>query len=336
MAHMIETINGVAQMAYAGEVPWHGLGKQVGDNLTPSEIVKEAGIDWEVEKHDVFFKNEKGEFERAPRKQALVRSSDGRYMDIVSDDWVPVQNEEAISFFNEYVEAGGMQMHTAGSLRDGKIIWALAKVNDSFDLFGGKDSVDSYLLLSNPHQFGRGVDIRFTPIRVVCNNTLTLSLESNAKLGISLNHRSGFNPEHAKLALQEAHTKMATYKEMAQFLSSKKFTQDSVFQYFSEVFPKTNVKSNNVVSFNKMMKELKAGGKPFSRNAMLAMELLDEQPGAEYGRGTFWQAYNTVTYMTNHVLGRNNDTRLQSTWFGPNRSKNIDALGLAVEYAEAA
>lgn len=345
MAHEIEVIDGKAQMVYAGELPWHGLGTLVGDDLTPQEMAVEAGIDWKVEKHDVFFINASGKLVRCPKKQALVRSSDGRYMDVVSDDWNPIQNEEALSFFDEYVKAGGMSMHTAGSLKDGKVIWALAKVNDSFSLFGGKDKVDSFLLLSNPHQFGRGLDVRFTPIRVVCNNTLTMSLEANAKLGISMSHRATFNPEHAKLALAEAHTKMNTYKDMAGFLASKKFSQTSVFAYFNMVFP--NQHTARPLTLQEQVDRLKKApmavntngdGNVYatSKNAQQAMEFLDDQPGMKFGKGSWWHAYNTVTYMTNHVLGRNNDTRLQSTWFGANRNKNIDALGAAIEFAEAA
>jgi phage/plasmid-like protein (TIGR03299 family) len=167
MSHEIEIVNGKAQMAYVGDVPWHGLGVKVDPNLSPTEMMEAAGLNWQVEKQDAYYKAEDGTFHRAPSKQALIRSSDGKYLDIVSDNWIPVQNSDAFEFFDEYVRAGGMEMHTAGSLKDGKVIWALAKVNESFALFGGKDEVESYFLLSNPHQFGKGVDIRFTPIRVV-------------------------------------------------------------------------------------------------------------------------------------------------------------------------
>lgn len=334
MAHELEMVNGKAQMAYSGETPWHGLGVRVGDNLTPQEMMKEAGLDWSVEKEDVFYERN-GQMIRAPKKQALVRSSDNKYMDIVSDNWIPVQNEDAFEFFDSYVKAGGMSMHTAGSLRDGKVIWGLAKVNESFSLFGGKDQVDSYLLLSNPHQFGRGVDIRFTPIRVVCNNTLSMSLEGKASLGISLNHRSEFNVEKVKLALDEAHQKMDTYRQMAEFLSQKRYSQDNLFEYFSRVFPKTSSR-NGSVSFDKLMESFKSDKKLVSRNAEAAMEVVETQPGAEFGRGSWWSAYNAVTYMTNHTMGHNPDTRLQSVWYGPNKDRNINALGLAVEYAEAA
>lgn len=334
MSHELEMVNGQASMAYVGDVPWHGLGVRVGDNLTPHEMMEAAGLDWSVEKHDVYYRTPEGNYIATPDKQALIRSSDGRYLDIVSDKWNPVQNDEAFEFFSEYTKAGGMSMHTAGSLKDGRIVWGLAKVNESFSLFGGKDEVESYLLLSNPHQFGRGVDIRFTPIRVVCNNTLSLSLEGKATLGISLNHRSEFNPERVREALAEASQKMESYREMSEFLTTKRYTQDSLFEYFTRVFPKTNAPSK--MSFQELMKSFKDGDKVFSRNAQLAMEAIEEQPGAQYGRGTWYSAYNAVTYMTNHVLGHNPDTRMQSLWFGTNKDRNINALATAIEYAEAA
>lgn len=334
MSHELEMKNGRAQMAYVGEVPWHGLGVEVSPDLTPQEMMEVAGLNWRVEKHDTYYKNNDGNFERATGKQALVRSSDGQYLDIVSDNWVPVQNEDAFNFFDDYVRKGGMEMHTAGSLKDGKVIWALAKVKESFALFGGKDQVDSYLLLSNPHQFGRGVDVRFTPIRVVCNNTLSLSLEGKALLGVSLNHRSEFDSNRVKEALAEAHQKLESYREMSEFLASKRYNQDELFTYFNRVFPKTTSKSN--MSFEELMKSLKMGDADVSRNAKTAMEVIDTQPGSEYGAGTFWSAYNTVTYMTNHLLGQNPDTRMQSVWYGTNKDRNINALAVALEMAEAA
>jgi len=330
MAHQVET------MAYAGEVPWHGLGVRVTEGLTPDEMMVEAGLDWEVEKREMFYIDSNGNQKRGGDQTALVRSSDGMFLDTVSDMWNPVQNRDAFNFFDEYTRAGGMEMHTAGSLRDGKVIWALAKVNDSFALFGGKDKVESYLLLSNPHQFGRGVDIRFTPIRVVCNNTLSFSLNRKATLAISLNHRSEFDAEKAREALSEAHQKMTEYKEMSEFLASKKFNESKLFEYFNHVFPRAD-RGSNSVKHQEMMDAFRNKDKKIvSRNAILAAETLEEQPGAEYGKGTWWQAYNTVTFMTNHLMGRNSDTRMQSLWFGQNKNRNIDALGAAIEFANAA
>ena len=183
MAHMIEMINGKAQMAYSGDVPWHGLGTKVPADLTPVQMLDAAGLNWSVEKVPAFAKVAGKDVEVG--RSALVRNVDNKILDVVSDDWNPIQNEEAFEFFNEFVAAGDMEMHTAGSLRDGQIVWGLAKVKDSFELFKG-DQVDSYLLFSNFHRYGFSTDVRFTPIRVVCNNTLTLSLNSKVENFVSI------------------------------------------------------------------------------------------------------------------------------------------------------
>jgi phage/plasmid-like protein (TIGR03299 family) len=332
MSALVET------MAYAGEVPWHGIGTKVEDDLTPQEMLEKAGLDWTVEKHKVYYKNADGIYLEAPKKNALVRTSDGQYLDVVSENWNPVQNEEVFEFFTDYVKTGGMTMHTAGSLKEGQVIWGLAKVDESFSLFGGKDVVESYLLLANPHQFGRGVDIRFTPTRVVCHNTLSMALEGKASLGISLNHRKAFDAEKAKELLAEAHQKMETYKEVAEFLSKKRYTEKTLFEYFTNVFPKTGkVDPTKVSNFNdvKALIAEKETESNISRNARKAMDVVNTQPGAELGRGTWWQAYNAITFMTNHAMGHNPDTRMQSVWYGQNKDRNINALGMAVEYAKA-
>lgn len=335
MAHELEIVNGKASMAYTGELPWHGLGVKVDPNMSPKEMMQAANLDWTVEKEDVFFQRN-GQMVPAPKKKALVRTNDNAYLDIVSEDWIPVQNEEAFEFFSEYVKNGDMTMETAGSLKDGRIIWGLARIGESFSLFNGKDEVTNYLLLSNPHQFGRGVDIRTTPIRVVCNNTISMALQGKAALGISLSHRKSFDVNKVKETLAEASQMLGNYREMAEFLSKKRYTQESLFEYFTKVFPKTsNAKGD--VSFKELMASFKSGdSKLASRNAINAMEVVETQAGAELGKGTWWSAYNAVTYMTNHTMGHNPDTRMQSLWFGGNKNRNIEAMGLAIEYAEAA
>ena len=73
-----------------------------------------------------------------------------------------------------------------------------------------------------------------------------------------------------------------------------------------------------------------------SRAAQLAVDMLDTQPGSNYAPGSWWNAYNSVTFLTDHVLGRSNDTRMTSAWFGANQARKVQALNLAVEMAEAA
>ena len=314
MAHMVET------MAYAGEVPWHGLGTKVPADLTPEQMLEKAGLDWEVHKVDLEYQSDSGWKNTVPGKKGLVRSSDGKYLDTIGDDWNPLQNREAFEFFNDFVQAGDMEMHTAGALEEGRRVWALAKIKDAvFEAVKG-DVTENFLLFSNPHKYGMSITVMMTPVRVVCNNTITMALNGVTEHMIKVNHRAEFDAEAVKQTLGVAQEKLATYKEAAEFLGSKHFTDENLVEYFNTVFPFT---SNN-------------REKKMSRNARLAMEVLDTQPGAEYGRGTWWQAFNTVTYMTDHTLGQSNDTRLQSAWFGVNRKKKTLALQKALEFAEAA
>jgi phage/plasmid-like protein (TIGR03299 family) len=325
MAHEIEFVDGVAQMAYVGAVPWHGLGKEVPADLTPEQMLQAAGLDWEVRKYPSFAIIDENDPDSVVEtgQSALIRSKDRKLLDVVSDDWNPVQNQEAFEFFNEFVMAGDMEMHTAGSLKDGQIVWGLAKVKESFELFKG-DQIDSYLLFSNFHKYGFSTDVRFTPIRVVCNNTLTLSLSSTVERMVKISHRKQFNPANVKDMLGIATDKLQKYKEMAQFLGSKKAKTESIVEYFERVFPLAGATPED-----------KAEGKR-SRNANIALGVIDTQPGAEYAQGSWWQPFNAVTFMTDHVIGRSADTRLTSAWYGYNKNLKTKALELAVEMAEAA
>ncbi len=309
MAHAVET------MAYAGEVPWHGLGKQVLPDLTPEQMLYEAGLDWSVEKIPAFAEVN-GE-KVAINKSALVRSSDSKVLDVVGDDWNPVQNAEAFGFFADFVSEGNMEMHTAGSLKGGQLVWALAKVKDeSFELFGD-DRVDSYLLFSNPHMYGKSIDVRFTPIRVVCNNTLTLSLGRGSKNSVKVSHRTQFDAEQVKETMGIASFKMNEYKDAALLMASKRYTEDTKNEYLERVFP--------------VLGEAKR--KERSKGATGVLDILETQPGAQYGEGTFWQLFNGVTYYVDHEMGRNADNRMSAAWFGSGVKKKQDAINLALEYA---
>ena len=318
MAHQVET------MAYAGEVPWHGLGVPVSNDLTPTQMMEKAGVDWRVDEVECFIKTRNGDVPTG--QKALVRSTDDRILTTVGENWNPVQNADAFDFFAEYVNAGDMEMHTAGSLKDGQIVWALAKVKDSFELFDG-DRVDSYLLFSNPHQYGKSIDIRFTPIRVVCNNTLTFALDSMSDRQVKVGHRSVFDASMVKQTLGIATDTMQKYKEVAAFLGSKRFTQDTYIEYLNSVFPRTSDK--RIKSGMDKIEQL-------SRNAKLCYDALEQQPGAEYAEGSWWQAFNSVTFITDHVQGRNQENRLANSWFGYNQTRKREALKTAIEFAEVA
>jgi hypothetical protein len=144
---------------------------------------------------------------------------------------------------------------------------------------------------------------------------------------VKLGHRVEFDPSQVKKSLGIATEKLNTYKEMAAFLGSKRFTQDSYIEYLNAVYPRTA---------DKRVQGKGLSVETLSRNARLAYDALEQQPGANFAEGSWWQAFNSVTFITDHVQGRNEDNRLYSSWFGGNQVRKRDALKTAVEYAEAA
>ena len=163
---------------------------------------------------------------------------------------------------------------------------------------------------------------------VVCNNTLAMALESRAKEGqiFRQTHRTQFNPELAKQALGLAQAHMQNYKEAAEFLGSKRYTPESLKEYFGLVFPHTG----------KQILEAANDEAKLSRTALQALEIIELQPGAKYAEGSWWQAINSVTYITDHLQSRNADNRLYSAWYGGNKTKKLQALDTALKMAQAA
>lgn len=318
MAHALEMINGEAQMAYrlTSGVPWHGLGTPVDDDMTPIEMMKAAGLDWTVRKVESFVEVNG---EKIPTgQQALIRETDGKILTNVGGNWNPCQNETAFEFFNDFVRAGDMVMDTAGSINDGKMVFAAADVRDGFTLFGG-DEVKGYLLFSNPHQYGKCIDVKFVMTRVVCNNTLSMALTEKSQPAVRLSHRNEFDAEVVKKLLGISHTRVQQFKEAAEFLGSKRYNNYDFERFLGKVFG-TSSQENKVLS----------------RTGERALEIVETQPGANFKPGTWWNAYNAVTYITDHELGRSDDARASSSLFGANARKKLDALDLAVEMAEAA
>ncbi len=322
MAHEIEHVNGKPAFAYSGEPASHGIGRKVPHDLTAEQMLQAAQLDWNVEKMATFINLGTEENPKYVQSgHALVRDRDNKVLSNVSNTWEIIQNSEAADFFHDFVMAGDMEMHTAGSLKGGTIVWFLARVKEDFTLFNG-DTVESYLLFTNYHMYGRATDIRFTPIRVVCNNTLTFAMGQAAQNAVKISHKKKFDSEAVKTTLGIAKKQFATYKQQAEFLGTKKFDVADVKSYFNDVFPSMSLKNNSEEKVSKPAKR--------------AFELLEIQPGAEYAAGTYWQAFNAITFMLDHEVSRTAENRLTSAWYGQNQAKKLKALKTAVAYAEAA
>lgn len=319
MAHALTfRDNGSVEFAFAKDdlnYPWHGLGKQVPRDLTPEQMMEAAQLDWEVEKQPLYrqSKTKEGRDFEIVDNFALVRKDNNKILDYVSDSWTPLQNAEAFGFFHNFVMEADMEMDTAGSIYGGRTMWVLAKIKNSFSVFG-KDEVETYLAFVNPHQFGKSVAAFQTNCRIVCRNTLTFALNTatNSQI-LRMTHRTEFNPEIVKETLGIVSEKQKKLKEAAEHLATKMYDDEKLREFMKKIFP-----------HNGSTVEL-------SRNARKAIGIIEQQPGAELFPGTWWNVVNSVTFLNTHDLGRSAEGRFNSQMFGSAQTTNVKALNLALE-----
>jgi phage/plasmid-like protein (TIGR03299 family) len=164
MAHEVETA------VYFREKAWHGLGTVVEEAPDSKKALELAGLDWVVEPQPMYLQNN----HQVPGYQANVRSSDGKVLGVVSNRYQIVQNKEAFDFTDSLI-GNGLKYESAGSLRGGKRIWLLGQTH-SVKILG--DDVENYICFTNSHDGSGAVQVCMTPVRVVCNNTLNLALNS--------------------------------------------------------------------------------------------------------------------------------------------------------------
>ena len=325
----------VETMAYtkSGGLPWHGLGNPVRDDMTPKEMLTAAGILWTVSKHKVYWKNPiTNVFEPVDREYVLARDTDQQILSSIGEGYKPVQNEAAAEFFLKFTKAGHMTMETAGSLWDGKYIWCLARVNRDFAIGKGSkaDEIRSYLRICSPHVRGKALVIQFTPIRVVCWNTLTYALGASLKgkgNAFRIPHSQHFNDDtkkRAEEALGIAQKQMDEFKDVVTLLSKKKATPEKTEEFFCEVLqynPKTKMRRDKPVDREPVML-------PQFRQA------LTYAPGHDMTPGTWWSNVNAVTYVIDHDSGKDRGTALKNAWLGHLANVKRDAMELAVKYAK--
>jgi phage/plasmid-like protein (TIGR03299 family) len=170
----------VESMFYTREKPWHGLGVQVQDAPASEEALWLAGLNWKVLQKDIYTEGKV----RVPGYKANVRDTDGQILGVVTDRYKVIQNDEAFAFTDSLL-GKGVRYETAGSLQDGKKVWMLARLPREYIISG--ERISPYLVFSNTHDGSGAVRVAVTPVRVVCNNTLNLALNT-AKRSWSMIH----------------------------------------------------------------------------------------------------------------------------------------------------
>ena len=301
MAHEVE------QMAYAGAVPWHGLGHHI-DHWQPIEHwQKAAGLDWTVSMRPVQYAPTDGidpykynmALQSFKDRFVLARDTDNRPMAVVSNRYKPVQPKQILEFFRDLISDFGMSIETAGSLRDGQRVWALAKTGEAYKVMG-VDKIDSYLMLATSYDLTFSTLAQFTSVRVVCNNTLQQSFKNHSGR-VTIPHMRDFDEAAIKRELGVGKAQWEAFTQMCETLASIKvstYEADKILNQVWKIQPEVptydTVHKNNVISL-------------FQGRGINATET----------GMTGWGLVNAVTqYIDQNKRARNQGNRLDSAWFG--------------------
>ena len=343
MSHEIEGNN----VVWANTPCWHGLGTEMDPKADGITWMKAANLDWEVKRMPMFATLPNGENVNVLGKNGgehavLVRDHGTNEFDAadvfgpVGPDWTPVQNEEVFTFMDKFCKAGSMQMETAGSLKGGTEIWALAKFRDDFDIVPG-DTMKGYLLFHSAHVQGKGNQLRVTPVRVVCNNTLTMALKQGGKNAFKMPHIKAFDAEVQDKALEAlglATHILDGFAEQAQFLASKTARPEQVHDFIAELY------QPNLLAERKKTNATTTVHEDFSPSSETVWEAMSLAPGAQMkgSKDTWWGALNAVTYFEDHMRLSYQDQSniLASTWLGGGARRKTAAMEVATRFANAA
>jgi phage/plasmid-like protein (TIGR03299 family) len=307
-------------MAYFGQLPWHGLGTglEEGDLYDWPAASKKAGLDWEVELAPLITADTQAKVTH----RAVRRTSDSKVLGVVGPRYAPLQNKDAFAWFTPFLDAKEAALHTAGSLRGGSRVWVLAKLNRDPLVIASGDEVEKYILLSHGHDGSLAVRAGFSPIRVLCANTLAMAHGSDASKLIRLKHTKDVLENLANvreimnLANQEFEATAAQYR----LLARKSINQQDVRRYVRRVLKidgdqDISTRTTNIVEEIVRLAEAGRG---------------NDLPSV---RGTLWTAYNGLAEWLTYNRGRSEDNRLNSLWFGDSANLNRHALEVALDMA---
>lgn len=320
MAHELATAN---DMAYIGETPWHGLGNKLPQNQPIEVWQKSAGMDFEIMQTDVLFNAANGNgnmlnLRSNPDATVLYRSDNNEPLSVVSKRYKVVQPKDVLGFYRDLVSVGGFELETAGILKGGKKLWALARTGQE-TLLPGLDKVKAYLLLATSCDGSLATTAQFTSVRVVCNNTLQMAVGEN-KGAIRVPHSTTFDPAAVK---QELGLGLSSWDA---FMASIKAMSNRPVNKFEAMSYLVNVLGDPALPLNEQP----------NQKAIQTVHGLYSGEGKgsklQSANGTAWGLVNGITeYVDSHRRAKNQDYRLDSAWFG----QGAQLKGKAFEQAMA-
>jgi len=324
MAHELAMVNGRTSMMFVGELPWHGLGTKLDAPATALETIEAAGLNFDVKLSDMATTDGIA----VPARKAVVRTDNNEVLGVVGNSYIPVQNRQAFGFLDAIAADGGIRYHTAGALRRGERIWLLGKLPGQIRVRGSEDLTEKFLLLSNSHDGSSALRVFFTPIRVVCSNTLAMADRSGNGEGIAIRHQGNL-PAKVREAQEVLGLARRYYDDLEirlDFMAGHQPTAIQLGRYFEALYPDPT-----------------DGSSTRARNVRDTLyNLFERGKGQEIPaiRHSAWAAFNAVTEFidhhrssrgrTDHERGSN---RLDSAWFGSGNKLKQHAFRLALDMA---
>jgi len=319
MAHLIE------QMAYVGATPWHGLGSALSPKQPLEVWQREAGMNWQIQESPVHFKSDiigaLGTIHSFPEQKVLYRSDTKAPLSVVSQRYQVVQPREVLEFYRDLAEFSGYELETAGVLKGGRKFWALARTGQA-TVLKGDDQVNGYLLLATSCDGTLATTATPTTVRVVCNNTLSISL-AGATHAIKVPHNTRFDPRTVKKQLGVAVSQWDEFMYRMRSLAERRIQTKEALGFFMDVL--CDISANAPIP----------DALP-NKRAMEKVQTLYEGKGrgAELvsARGTAWGLLNAVTeYVDHERRARSSEYRMDSAWFGQGAVIKQKALHTALQ-----
>ena len=314
MAHLIDS------MAYTGQAPWHGLGNVLPPQQSLDVWLQAAGMNWTIEQSDVLFNvSQDGMHIRMHRDaKVLYRSDTLAPLSVVSPRYKVVQPHEVLHFYNDLVHAGGFELETAGVLKGGKKLWALARTGQETLVRSG-DKVKAYLLLATSCDGTLCTTAQFTSVRVVCNNTLQIAV-GDSQGAVKVPHSTVFDPRSVKDALGIGLSGWEAFMANIRQLSKRTVSPEEAKAFFAEVLDEPLLPQQEDPALSRAMQQLTMLYSGAGMGSMLTGT-----------RGTAWGLVNAVTeYVDHRRRARNQDYRLDSAWFGQGAQLKQKALDKAL------
>lgn len=240
----------VESMFSVREIPWHGLGTIVAEAPESASALKLAGLDWRVLQQPVYAEN--GNLIKGFK--ANVRETDNKILGLVSNKYSVVQNTEAFNFTDDLL-GEGVKYETAGSLQGGRKVWMLARMPEKYKICG--DDIETYLVFSNAHDGSGAVKIAITPVRVVCNNTLNLALQT-AKRSCSIMHMGDIKDKvhEARRTLFMTEEYMNELDKEAETLAQIEVTDKQIADYIRILLPVKDTNTQHVRNISQLRSDL--------------------------------------------------------------------------------